>query len=166
MTRLAFKNSDTDEIIEEVLLRSRTYYKSLWDSCTPAEKLTLTHLAVDGFLSVHDPDLSRLVRRGLIIRDPEVRLMNDSFRLFVLTVSGTDNDVTVSEGQARKTSSWQYLKVALSVTVVVLMVFLFATQRDLYNSTLVALTSIAAGVPTIFNFFNLFQKNAGGRPQS
>jgi len=67
----------------------------------------------------------------------------------------------VSEGQARKSSSWQYLKVALSVTVIVLMVFLFATQRDLYNSTIVALTSIAAGVPAIFNFFNLFQKTFG-----
>jgi hypothetical protein len=40
------------------------------------------------------------------------------------------------------------------------MVFLFATQRDLYNSTLVTLTSIAAGVPAVFNFFSLFQRHA------
>jgi hypothetical protein len=43
--------------------------------------------------------------------------------------------------------------------VIGIMVFLFATQRDLYNSTLVTLTSIAAGVPAVFNFFALFQRH-------
>ena len=110
-------------------------------------------------LSPNDPDLSKLVRRGLIVLKPEVRLMNESFRLFVLVQSRTDEDVVRTEGEARSSSSWQYLKVALSVAVVVVMVFLFATQRDLYNSTIVAVTSIAAGLPAVFNFFNLFHKN-------
>ena len=159
--RRDFKKGDPDEIIDEVLVQASTYYKFVWESCLPTEKLTLAHLATDRLLTPNDPDIPRLVRRGLIVRDPEVRLMNESFRLFVLAESRTDNDVAVTEGQARKGSSWQYLKVALSVTVIGLMVFLFATQRDLYNSTLVALTSIAAGVPTIFNFFNLFQNKIG-----
>lgn len=79
--------------------------------------------------------------------------------------SPTDNEVAVTESEARKGSNWQYMKVALVVTVVVIMVFLFATQRDLYNSSLIALTSIAAGVPTVFSFFNLFQ-NKEAHPQS
>lgn len=133
----------------------------MWESCSPGEKLTLAHLATDRLLTPNDPDIPRLVRRGLIVRDPVVRLINESFRLFVLTESPTDNEVAVTESEARKGSSWQYMKVALVVTVVVIMVFLFATQRDLYNSSLVALTSIAAGVPTVFSFFNLFQSKGG-----
>jgi hypothetical protein len=155
-----------DEIVEEVFIQASTYYKLLWESCTPTEKLTLTHLAIDGFVSPNDPDLAQLVRRGLIVRDPEVRLMNRSFRYFVLGVCRLDDDVAETEGQARKSSSWQYMKVALIVAVAGLMIFLFATQRDLYNSTLVAVTSIAAGLPAIFNVFNLFQKNAGPRAPS
>jgi hypothetical protein len=154
-----FKVSNLNEVFEEILLQSGTYYNSLWNSCSPGEKLTLAHLASDSFLSANDPDITRLVRRGLIIRDPDVRLMNESFRVFVLAKSRTDKDVEITEGQARKTSSWQYLKVVLSAIVIVIMVFLFATQRDLYNSTLIFLTSIVAGVPAIFNFFSLFQKS-------
>jgi hypothetical protein len=153
-----------DEIVEEVLIQASTYYKLLWESCAPTEKLTLTHLALDGFVSPNDPDLAQLVRRGLIVRDPEVRLMNRSFRYFVLGVCRADDDVAETEGQARRSSSWQYMKVALIVAVAGLMLFLFATQRDLYNSTLVAVTGIAAGLPAIFNIFNLFQKNVGSRP--
>ena len=165
--RSDFKNMRPDELIEEVLLQATTYYKSVWKSCLPLEKLTLAHLARDGFLSPNDPDLPKLVRRGLIVLKPEVRLMNQSFRRFVLVQSSTDEDVVRTEGEARSSSSWQYLKVALSVAVIVVMVFLFATQRDLYNSTLVALTSIAAGLPAVFNFFNLFHKSAAAsRPPS
>ena len=158
--RSDFKNIRPDELIAEVLVQATTYYKFVWKSCSRHEKLTLAHAARDGFLSPNDPDLSKLVRRGLIVLKPEVRLMNESFRLFVLVQSSTDQDVVVTEGEARSSSSWQYLKVALSVAVVVVMVFLFATQRDLYNSTLVALTSIAAGLPAVFNFFNLLHRNA------
>ena len=159
-----FKTMRPDELIEELLTQATTYYKFVWKSCSPHEKLTLAHLARDGFLSPYDPDLPKLVRRGLIVLDREVRLMNESFRLFVLAQSPTDKEVTVCEGEARKNSSWQYLKVALSVAVVVVMVFLFVTQRDLYNATLVAVTSIAAGLPAIFNLFNLFNKNATRTP--
>ena len=163
--RRDFEKSDPDQVIEEVLVQARTYYKFVWESCSPGEKLTLAHLAADRLLTPNDPDIPRLVRRGLIVRDPVVRLINESFRLFVLVESPTDNEVAVTESEARKGSNWQYMKVALVVTVVVIMVFLFATQRDLYNSSLIALTSIAAGVPTVFSFFNLFQ-NKGGASRS
>ena len=154
-----FSNSSTDELVTEVLVQARTYYRLIWESCSPDEKVTLTHLAEDGLLSVNDPDIQRLVRRGLIVRRREVRLMNESFRQFVLDHGRNDKEVVDTEGLARKTSSWQYTKVALSVMVIGIMVFLFATQRDLYNSTLVTLTSIAAGVPAVFNFFALFQRH-------
>jgi hypothetical protein len=160
--RRDLKISRPDDLIADVLMQAYTYYKLIWESCSPGEKLTLTHLAIDGFLSINDPDVPRLVRRGLIVRHREIRLMNESFSLFVLDKSRTDKEVELTEGQARRTSSWQYLKVSLSVTVIGLMVFLFATQRDLYNSTLLALTSLAAGVPAVFNFFNLFRRQVGG----
>ena len=162
--RSDFKKIGCEQLIEEVLVQATTYYKFVWESCTPHEKLTLAHVARDGFLSPNDPDLPKLLRRRLIVLKPEVRLMNKSFRLFVLVQSRNDEDVIRTEGEARSSSSWQYLKVALSVPVIVVMVFLFATQRDLYNSMLVALTSIVGGLPVIFNFFNLFQKNSAPRP--
>ena len=156
-----FEKGNSEQLLDEIVLQARTYYKFLWESCSPTEKLTLAHLAVDRLLSPNDPDIPRLIRRGLIVRKRQVRFLNQSFRLFVLAESRTDDDVAVCEDQAQKGSSWQYLKVALSVVLCGLMLFLFVTQRDLYNSALIAITGIAAGLPSVFNFLNLFQSKIG-----
>jgi len=147
-----------------VLLQATPYYKSIWDLCSDYEKLSLSHLAQDGLLSPNDPDIDRLMEKGLIVSGPPVKLMNESFRSFVLIIEDED-DLARCKEKARKMSNWEALKVPLSIGVASVIVFLFLTQRELYNSTLPVITAITAGVPTFFSLISVLHGGGGpGKP--
>jgi len=149
-------------ITRQVFVQAMPYYKSIWRVCSDDEKLTLSHLAHDGLLSSNDPDLERLMKKGLIVREPAVRLMNESFKYFVL---GVEDGETLAhcEEKARKSSNWEALKVPLSIGVASVIVFLLLTQREIYNSTLPIITAITAGVPTFFKLISVFHGDSAGK---
>src|SRR5262249_14845295 len=72
-----------EELTTEVLARARAYYRALWATCSKEEKMALFDLAQDGFVNATHPVLQRLGQHRLIVRDPRLRLMNESFRRFV-----------------------------------------------------------------------------------
>lgn len=150
-----------ESVTKQVFIQAMSYYKSLWSVCSDDEKLTLKHLAHDGLLSSTDPDIERLMRKGLIVREPAVRPMNESFKSFVLSV-GVD-DLAHCEEKARKSSNWEVLKVPLSIGVASVIVFLLLTQREIYNSALPIITAITAGVPTFFKLVSVFHGDAAGK---
>jgi len=153
-----------EQISKQVLLQATPYYKSIWDLCSDYEKLSLSHLAQDGLLSPNDPDIDRLMEKGLIVSGPPVKLMNESFRSFVLIIEDED-DLARCKEKARKMSNWEALKVPLSIGVASVIVFLFLTQRELYNSTLPVITAITAGVPTFFSLISVLHGGGGpGKP--
>ena len=152
-----------ERISQQVLLQATSYYKSIWALCSDYEKLTLSHLAEDGLLSPKDPDIDRLMEKGLIVPGPPVKLMNESFRSFVLSIED-DDDLAYCKEKARKMSNWEALKVPLSIGVASVIVFLFLTQRELYNSTLPVITAITAGVPTFFSLISVLHGGGPGKP--
>jgi len=143
-------------------VQAMPYYKSIWRVCSDDEKLTLSHLAHDGLLSSNDPDLERLMKKGLIVREPAVRLMNESFKCFVLGVEDGEA-LAYCEAKAKKSSNWEALKVPLSIGVASVIVFLLLTQREIYNSTLPIITAITAGVPTFFKLISVFHGDSAGK---
>ena len=71
--------------------RCEAYYRSLWKTCSKGEKLMLIQLAEEGFVNrKNERVLRHLMRKGLIVRTPGLRLMNDSFHRFVLAVRGEE----------------------------------------------------------------------------
>lgn len=153
-----------EQISKQVLLQATPYYKSIWALCSDYEKLSLSHLAHDGLLSPNDPDIDRLMDKGLIVAGPPVKLMNESFRSFVLSIED-DDDLAPCKEKARKMSNWEALKIPLSIGVASVIVFLFLTQRELYNSTLPVITAITAGVPTFFSLISVLHGGGGpGKP--
>jgi hypothetical protein len=149
-------------VIRQVFVQAMPYYKSIWRVCSDDEKLTLSHLAHDSLLSSNDPDLEPLMKKGLIVREPAVRLMNESFKCFVLGVED-DEALANCEEKARKSSNWEVLKVPLSIGVASVIVFLLLTQREIYNSALPIITAITAGVPTFFKLISVFHGDSGGK---
>ena len=149
-------------ITRQVFVQAMPYYKSIWRVCSDDEKLTLSHLAHDGLLSSNDPDLERLMKKGLIVREPAVRLMNESFKCFVLGVEDGEA-LAYCEAKAKKSSNWEALKVPLSIGVASVIVFLLLTQREIYNSTLPIITAITAGVPTFFKLISVFHGDSAGK---
>jgi hypothetical protein len=152
----------TAGLCKQIMTNARPYYSSLWNACTGEEKLTLTRLAQHGLLSPKDPDIDELLRKGLILRDPAIRIMNESFRQFILSAR-TDDDVAKCEKEAKSSSNWEVLKVPFTIGLLSVAAFLLLTQRELYNSALPFITGLAAGLPSFLKLVSMFQSGSGAK---
>lgn len=149
-----------DELIHEVAVRAYPFYKILWDACNGPERLVLIHLAEDGMVNSRNaPVVQQLLRKRLIVQKPFIRLMNESFRRFIASTYRPED--LAEEGTP---GGWNSLKGPLMLALIVGVGFLFTTQRDLINTTITVLTTIAALIPAMAKFLGMFslQKSAGG----
>ncbi|HEX5888900.1 MAG TPA: hypothetical protein VFY61_09360 [Pyrinomonadaceae bacterium] len=153
------------DLYKQIMINARPYYTSIWNACSGEEKLTLTRLAQHGLLSPKDPDVDELLRKGLIVRDPSLRIMNESFRLFILS-RGNDDAIAKCELDAKSSSNWEVLKVPLTIGLLSVGAFLLLTQRELYNSALPFLSGLAAGLPALLKLVSLFQSGSGAKAGS
>ena len=64
--------------------RADSYFHSLWRYCSISEKLTLIHVAEEGFANPYLNTVERLVDKGLLVFDPNLKLMSKEFERFVL----------------------------------------------------------------------------------
>lgn len=155
-------NVSTTSLCNQIVTNAKPYYTAVWNACSGGEKLTLTRLANYGLLSPKDPDTEKLLKRGLIVRDPAIRIMNESFRLFILSM-GTDEAIAKCEAEAKSSSNWEALKVPLTIGLLSVAAFLLLTQRELYNSALPFITGLAAGLPSFLKLVSLFQSGSGAK---
>lgn len=149
-----------DQLIHEVAVRAYSFYKILWDACNGPERLALIHLAEDGMVnSSNAPVVQQLLRKRLIVQKPFIRLMNESFRRFIASTYRPED--LAEEGTP---GGWNSVKGPLLLALIVGVGFLFTTQRDLINTTITVLTTIAALIPAMAKFLGMFslQKSGGG----
>lgn len=152
-----------DHLVSRIRVQAGTYYQNIWESCSNYEKLTLYHLAQDRLLSPNDPEISQLLRKRLIVRDPDIHLFNESFRRFVKSQKAMQA-VAQFEKEMKKDSLWHVIKVPLLVVLISVVLFLFITQRDLYTSSLAIMTAITTAIPAFFKVLSLFQKDTMNAP--
>ena len=158
-------NAVIEEKINQVVEQAQAYHQALWATCSQDERCTLIHIALDGMVSVKNQEVRQLMKRGLVARDPGLRLMDESFRRFVISIShGEDIDAW---RQADGGSTWQLIKVPILLVLLSISVFLFLTQKELYDSTISLVSALTAGVAILFRFLGMFQKSgAGAAPQT
>lgn len=152
----------------EALLRhigdlAEAHYRCLWAKLTQEERLLLCHLSADGFVNPRGAGMARdLLRRGLIRRAPALRVMNESFRQFVL---GVEDRATIRAWErAGGTSPWAWLRNGVLAVVVVGGVLLFVTQPESYTrwvGLLGALTTIGGGTANLLGLFQTKRAAAG-----
>lgn len=153
--------TDRDRIIDELTERAETFYAAQWESCTRDEKLLLYHLAHNGF--VHNKSrrvLRRLMGRGLIRRRPNLELLSESFRLFVLSAADREKLPELS----RRISNESALAAFRTPALIVLASFfllLFATQKDLMSVTVALATALTTGLPALAKVFGLIGERRG-----
>ena len=149
----------TTALLKQISSSAKPHYAAIWNDCSGEEKLTLTRLAEYGLLSPKDPDTEVLLRKGLIVRDPAIRIMNESFKLFIRSMH-TDDELAACEKKAKVTSNWEVLKVPLTIGLLSVAAFLLLTQRDLYNSAVPFIGSLAAALPSFLKLLSLFRPGA------
>lgn len=152
--------SRDEEQINQVGEQARALHESLWQTCTEGQRCTLIHLAQDGMISPKNKHLRRLVKRGLVVREPELRLMDESFRRFVISIS-REQDIEAWR-QQEGGSAWQLLRAPLLLIVIGVALFLFITQKDVYDSTISFMSAVTAGIAALFKLLGMFQKGKSG----
>jgi hypothetical protein len=94
-------------------------------------------------------------------RDPNLRLMNQSFARFVMEAERT-REVAALERQAEP-SLWDRVRIPLGISAVFAVGFLLVTQRQAFDTTLSMAVGVSAAVPTLVTLTNLLTQ-LGVRP--
>jgi hypothetical protein len=142
------------QALEEIEERAAVAYRHLWNACSSEECVVLSHIARHGLTNAASRRIvRRLLVRGLLVKDPDLRLMNRTFRNFVLSAPCRER-VGRLEGEADP-SRWDRLRVPLIVGDGSVGAFLFGTQREMFDATVTIVTGTAAVLPAVFKAASL-----------
>ena len=132
-----------DQILEEIEESADQHYREIWKERSEDERVLLEHVARHGLASAASRRVVRkLLAAGLLRKDPELRLMSESFRRFVLEPERRQ-EVAALEKQAAP-SLWDRLRIPLAMSGTLALLFLVVTQREALDTTV----SMALGVTT------------------
>ncbi len=145
-----------EEIYDEIGERAAMYYASLWATCTNEEKAVLLHIAADGFANTKDRHtIRRLLARGLLLRDPNFKVMNETFRRFVIA-DARRAEVRLIEQSDGGESAWDKIQKPLMVSLAVGAGFFFFTQRELFDTSFAVVSGVAGGIPAVLRLVGYF----------
>ncbi len=146
--------SEWDGFVDELRQRAEPHYQMLWTLCSEREKIVLVHLAEGGLVNArNERALKRLLARGLVVRLPHFRLMNESFQRFVST-SLCCEEVRALE-QVAEASTWTKIRAPLVTVLIGAAGFLFITQREVFDTSVAFVGAIAAALPALFRMIGL-----------
>jgi hypothetical protein len=136
--------------------QARALYRGLWQTCSPGEQELLYEVAHRRLVSSSRPELRTCLGRGLLVRDPALRLMNEVFQRFVL--SHYRPETAVAEKPDEPTNLWQTLKAPALSVLILLALFFFLTQQELWNKSVGIATAFLTGFGVLAKGFEQFQK--------
>ena len=145
-----FHHSTPKEITN--LQLAKPYYEKIWETLTLDEQLALYRLARDRFIHVEHPGLDSLFRKGLIRFDPDLCLLNTSFRAFVLEAG--DRDRLAHQEATQGESVWDSMKIPVGLGFTIVAGTLILTQEELRA----ALPAVFAALPFLLQGFSEFTK--------
>ncbi len=160
---LAFQSRELtcEQILEELAERAAPYYQRLWQGCDPDERVVLEHVAQYGLASAASRRVvRRLLGKGLLRKDPNLRLMNQSFQRFVLTAECRSEVAALEE--LAEPSVWDRLRLPLGLTSLATILFLVITQREAFDATVAMAAGVTTAVPTLVRLTH-FLTQLGGR---
>ena len=151
-----------DQILEEIEDGAADLYDALWQDCDGDERVALERIARDGMSATSRRVVRRLLTKGLVRKDPELRLMNESFRHFVL--DGRHRQEVAALEHDAEPSLWDNLRVPLGMAALLAAAFLLATQREAFDATITMAAGLTAAVPTLVKLTNVLTQFASKAP--
>jgi hypothetical protein len=136
---------------------SDAYCLSLWKFCTVQEKLTLIHVAEEGFAKPRHRTVERLVDKGLLVFNPHLKLMSPVFERFVMRKAASPQVKTWEHAEGRfgwTQARWIVLLLVLGTLT------LFATMQGAwFTGAATLLTGVAAGLESLSQLFRAVQRS-------
>jgi hypothetical protein len=163
MTGLGTHASGREQLLDEISERAEDYYSVLWRTCTPNEQLVLMQIAQTGLVNGKTrKDVRRLLARGLLRRDPQLGIMNETFRRFVFGQCSTSALARQLE-QNLAGDAWNRFRVPFFAAIAVVMLFFFTTQRQTFDATIALVGGLAAGLPTFLKTLSGLGQRSGAK---
>jgi hypothetical protein len=149
-----------DTIASEILERADPYYHLIWKECSKEQKFVLSQLAQDGIPNpTNGRAIGQLMRRGLIVKAPQFRIMNESFRRFLASAATTQLKREWLNDSRR--TGWGKLHGAFFTTMIILGAFLLTTQNVLWQSSAAYVTTALGALGTLAKMLNTFRGGGG-----
>lgn len=152
-----------EKLILEIQELATPYYNRLLMSCTNKEKYILHDIAQNMLVNSNNLETQKILgMKGLIVRNGTCRLMNESFRNFILSsVDPEEAESFMTELNVK--SKWKSYKAPLILIVLGLVVFL-ALQDNLVSNVNAILTTVIGGaalLTKLSGFMTNFSKGGG-----
>ena len=151
------------EVVEYVGTLAQPFYRRLWLTSTRRERLLLYHLAHGSLVNpMNERLVNWLIRRGLIRRDPALRIANESFRKFILSAESPAAFVELKQFyEDEEGDVWSTVRIPLLTVIVLIAVFIFISSQDTLDYTLALLGGAAASLPILLRVGALFGFGGG-----
>ncbi len=121
-----------EDVLTDIGAAAEPYYRALWATFSRDERLALQQLAGEEVVNPRNGDIvAHLLLSGVVRRDPTFRMMNKTFRRFVLRmVSAGDVKVWERDGVEMP---WSSYAVSAATIAAGLAAVLFLTQQQLLD---------------------------------
>jgi hypothetical protein len=169
-----------EELVQDLLDRADSYYRTLWATCTSDERLVLYQLAQDGWanpknaVAIQHLQRRRLITRPIIKRDSScgehdklghlgkdhcrpvgIRVMNESFRQFVC--HSQHRDEIAAWEQEGEQSRWRFLKMSLGILAVAVASWLLYSQQQFFNAIVAYAGALGIAAGAVFKLVANFR---------
>lgn len=132
--------------------RREATYLAMWANCSESERLALLQLAEEGFLNPQQiRSVETVLARGLLKLQPILEFADPDFRRFVLSRFRESSDLRGRERTARS-AGWGSFRKVFGFALVAIVIFLFVTERELFNLSLAVLGALGAALPALLAF--------------
>lgn len=146
-----------DAIMIEINRSAEPFYDALWDACATDEKVVLRQLAEEGLVNSNNATVvCRLLSAGLVRRDPTFRIMNETFRRFVV---GADQPEVISAWEREGVRvPWGTIATTGVTVAFGLAGLLLLTQEQLVDAWMSYVPALAPAIPTVWKVLATVQK--------
>jgi hypothetical protein len=125
-------------------------FASRWRGLSESKKIVLRRLASDGFVNSRYLDtVTALIQEGLVLRAPEIRVPSPRIARYIL-IETKESKEAPAEPAARGKQSTKILQIAIYAFLLVFVLFLFWTQRQLWTTTLTFISAASVALPLVF----------------
>ncbi len=131
------------------------YYRQLWEECTHNERVLLHALAAGRCVNTLNVEIiSHLMRRGLLVMEPSLSLVNESFAEFIREAE-TPETYRHWQNDEQEKGAWQALRVPFMFLLFVPIAILLVVATEELNGGIALLAPILTVIPMLMKGFGL-----------
>ena len=140
-------------------------HRVYWQMCTRDEQLVLSQLAHEKFVNPkQEAAVRQLLDRGLLVRDPVLRIRRPSFEEYVAGLDLADG-VSAME-RDYEGLGWRQVQRILAGVILLLAAFLWTTQPTAVEAMVGLLSAVGIGAGALLKVFGAAGQLTGSRGES